>query len=88
METKLKEIREWAHGKIATGQEPPWAWYQYMKLIESVDSILSGLKCVKQMENLQHSVPHPGTPLRLVDSKYQQDTAQHHSDIVPVQMPT
>ena len=30
---KLQEMRDWAQGKIDNGTEPPWAWYQYMKLI-------------------------------------------------------
>lgn len=42
MDKKLSEIRGWVKSKIATQQEPPWAWYQYMKLIETVDAILAG----------------------------------------------
>ena len=28
--------------RVATGNEPPWAWYQYMKLIETVAAIQVG----------------------------------------------
>ena len=35
--TQLKELKEWAWAKIDRGHEPPWAWYQYMKLIEVAD---------------------------------------------------
>ena len=28
----LTVLRKWAETRIATGTEPPWAWYQYMKL--------------------------------------------------------
>ena len=38
----LKKIRQWADDKIATGEEPPWAWFQYMKLRETLDAILGG----------------------------------------------
>ena len=35
----LELCRHWAEGRVATGNEPPWAWYQYMKLIETVSAI-------------------------------------------------
>ncbi|HSC13633.1 MAG TPA: hypothetical protein VLI71_00875 [Gammaproteobacteria bacterium] len=35
----LELCRHWAEGRVATGNEPPWAWYQYMKLIETVEAI-------------------------------------------------
>jgi hypothetical protein len=35
----LELCRHWAQGRVATGKEPPWAWYQYMKLIETVEAI-------------------------------------------------
>ena len=35
----LAICRGWAEGRVATGNEPPWAWYQYMKLIETVAAI-------------------------------------------------
>lgn len=35
----LELCRNWAEGRVATGNEPPWAWYQYMKLIETVSAI-------------------------------------------------
>lgn len=38
----LAMLRKWAEARIATGTEPPWAWYQYMKLIETVAAIQVG----------------------------------------------
>jgi hypothetical protein len=38
----LGAVRGWAEAKVASGREPPWAWYQYMKLIEAVDAIQIG----------------------------------------------
>ena len=35
----LELCRHWAEGRVAAGNEPPWAWYQYMKLIETVSAI-------------------------------------------------
>jgi len=87
MESKLNEVREWAKAKIASGQEPPWAWFQYMKLIETLDAILGGYACVTTTGNSQQSAPHPEMRLRLVDATYPQDTAQHHPADTPVQLP-
>lgn len=71
----LQKVREWAHEKIAAGEEPPWAWYQFMKLRETLDAIISGMDCVTT-ENLQQSAEHPETRLQLVESTDPQDNAQ------------
>jgi hypothetical protein len=42
---QLKSVRDWAQSKIDAGSEPPWAWYQYMKLVETCDAILRGMEC-------------------------------------------
>ncbi len=41
---ELENVRTWADEKLATGHEPPWAWYQYMKLRETLDAILAGIE--------------------------------------------
>jgi hypothetical protein len=84
----LERIHEWAGDKIGAGNEPPWAWYQYMKLRETLDAILAGMDSVSPTANLQQSGSHQGAVLRLVDSKHQQDTAQHHLSGTPVRLPT
>lgn len=84
---QLQDVRQWAKDKIAGGQEPPWSWYQYMKLIETIDAILGGTECVTTTENLQQSDLHSGAHLRLVDSTYPQDSAQCHPSGLQTQMP-
>lgn len=84
---QLQDVRQWAKDKIAGGQEPPWSWYQYMKLIETIDAILGGAECVITTENLPQSDLHPGGRLRLVDSTYLQDNAPHHPSGLQIQMP-
>lgn len=86
MREDLQKIRDWADAKIATGEEPPWAWYQYMKLCETLDAILAGMAATTT-ESLRQSPDNPDVHLRLVDSTCQQDTAQHHPVGLPVQMP-
>ena len=35
---ELERVLDWANDKLATGAEPPWAWYQYMKLRETLEA--------------------------------------------------
>jgi hypothetical protein len=83
---QLNDVRQWAKDKLASGQEPPWAWYQYMKLIETADAILSSFATVTT-ENSPQSEAHQDGHLRLVDSTYPQDTAQHRPSGLPVHLP-
>ena len=43
----------WAREKPSTGQEPPWAWFQYLKLEETLGSILSGMAASIPLGSLQ-----------------------------------
>ena len=36
--------RERAKEILDGGEQPPWAWYQYMKLVEATDAILAGME--------------------------------------------
>lgn len=87
MEKELEKVREWAKEKIASGQEPPWAWYQYMKLIDAADAILNGMGCVITRENSQQSEQRQGTHLRLVDATYLPDTAQPRHETGQILLP-
>lgn len=82
----LTEVRAWAQAKIASNAEPPWAWFQYMKLVENADTILSGMSATTT-----ESSPQPdssqGAHLRLVDSTYPQDSAPPRPSGLPTQMP-
>jgi len=77
---ELMRVREWADSKLATGDEPPWAWYRYMQLREALDAILQGASATRPMESSPQPVKRPGACLRLVASVDQQDTAQLHHD--------
>jgi hypothetical protein len=86
MEKQLQELREWAQKKIASGQEPPWAWFQYMKLIETADAILAANGAVRT-ESSPQSEEHPGVHLRLVGSTRPQDDVPLRPAGLPVQLP-
>ena len=42
--TELERVLNWANDKLAAGAEPPRAWYQYMKLRETLQAILAGIQ--------------------------------------------
>jgi hypothetical protein len=86
METKLQEVQAWAKAKIASGQEPPWAWFQYMKLVETLDAILESQVCTTT-ENSQQADAHSEMRLRLVDSTYPRGSVQPHPPERPVPLP-
>ena len=46
----LALCRDWAEDRVASGNEPPWAWYQYMKLIETVAAIQTSRAAVSTGE--------------------------------------
>lgn len=84
----LQRVRDWADAKIATGEEPPWAWFQYMKLRETLDAILAGMAATTlQTASSPVSEPRPGTGPRLVASNSPQDIARSRQAGTPVQLP-
>lgn len=86
MREELEKVRNWANDKIASGQEPPMAWFQYMKLRETCDEILSGMSATTPLDSPE-SQRSPGERLRLVDSTDQPGTVQHHPVGLPVRLP-
>ena len=87
MRQELERVREWAIEKLTTGAEPPWSWYQHMKLREAIESILAGMDATQPTANLQGSVRRSGTSLRLVGAADPQDNAQRHQEIEPIPLP-
>ena len=57
-------LRTWAEKRIATGNEPPWAWYQYMKLIETLAAIQTGRASVTPSTASSLAVQAPGVAPR------------------------
>jgi hypothetical protein len=37
---KMRALKEWAIERMTTGTQTPWAWYQFMKLIEVLDTFI------------------------------------------------
>ncbi len=85
-EPDLALVCEWARAKVATGAEPPWAWYQYMKLIETLETIMASTACVTTERSRQSDL-HPDAHLQLVVATGQKDSALPHHAGLPVQTP-
>jgi len=86
-ERLLKATQEWAQARMAGGQEPPWSWYQLMKLNEALDEILASINATSPTGHSQQSGRRPETHLRLVADTDLRDIAQRHPDEWPVQLP-
>lgn len=82
----LREVRQLAAEKLATGQEPPWAWYQYMKLREAVDAILAGRAVIRQSGSPQ-SPEHPETLLPPGGNIVPLDTVRRRLESEPPLLP-
>lgn len=87
---ELQRVRDWADAKIATGAEPPWSWFQYMKLRETLDAILEGMACRAPTDlpaDSPEAASHRGSGhLRLVDTG-RQESAPPHPTTVRVPLP-
>lgn len=87
IKAKLASVRAWAQEAIQEGSQPPWAWYQYMKLVEAIDAIQSGMGSINQKVNLPPTAMPGEKPLRLVASRCRLDNAPRHPVEKPVQLP-
>jgi hypothetical protein len=85
---ELERVREWAIHKVTTGNEPPWSWYQHMKLREALDAILAGMDATQPTGDLQLSVQRRGGGLQLVGEVDRQDTVQPRSRPRAIPLPT
>ena len=74
---ELERVRDWATGKLATGEEPPWSFYQHMKLIEALDEIVGGMEAATPLpEDSPRSESPRDSRLRLVADNGRQENAR------------
>lgn len=83
---ELQRVRQWADDRIATGAEPPWSWFQLMKLRETLDVILDSMES-RRTVNSPPPAEHQGSGLRLVASEDHQDSAQPRHVGAPTRLP-
>lgn len=82
----LKKSRRGRTKRLPQGLNPPWAWYQYMKLVETAEAILAGMAATTTVGSRRLEQP-VGAHLRLVDSDDPQESAPPRHVGLPVQMP-
>jgi hypothetical protein len=82
----MRNLRDWADRKIQGGEEPPWAWYQYMKLIETIDAISESIEATSKENSRQ-----PDSRLEILtqptDSKCRLGISQLHLGSVKKPLP-
>ncbi len=86
IESQLDDILAWAKEKLADGKEPPWSWYQFMKLREAIEAIRSGATNIPK-EYLPQSAAHPETERQQPVSVVQLDTVRLRRDSTLPQEP-
>lgn len=84
----LERIRDLAVERLSTGSEPPWVWYQLMKLREASESLIDGMEATQPTVGSQEPGSRRGAGLRLVDSGDRQEIAPPHPDNLSVRLPT
>ena len=87
IEDSLRIAREWADFKLWNTMGFFPLLCQYQKLVEAADAILASRSNTISLADLRRSRGHSATPLRLVDDKYPQETAQRLPDISPEHSP-
>jgi hypothetical protein len=73
----------WASEKRSSCQELPWTWFQYLKLEETLGSILSGMAASIPLGSLQLDL-RQGRHRQLVGHSDRQESAQPHQSDKPV----
>jgi hypothetical protein len=64
-----QKVLDWPAGERPTAEEPPWARFDYMKLRETLEAIVSGMEAAaQQIESSPPSEPQPESNLRQVAS--------------------
>ena len=67
----------WASEKRSSGQELPWTWFQYLKLEETLGSILSGMSASFPLGSLPPDLRQE-RHIRQAGPTDQQESAQLH----------
>jgi len=74
---ELERVRDWANDKLAAGDEPPWSFYQHMKLVEALDEIMAGMAAVTPLrEDSPLSESPRDSRLRLVADNGREESAR------------
>jgi hypothetical protein len=64
--SERQTVLDWAAGSLAMGDAPPWASFDYMKLRETLEAIVSGMEAATQSEVPPPLEPQPESNLEPV----------------------
>ena len=45
----VQQVRAQTAERLSTGEEPPWEWFQLMKLQEVLDQVLDGMEATTRL---------------------------------------
>lgn len=83
---QLSNLLEWAREKIHGDDQPPWAWFQYMKLQEVTESILKGMGASTAVD-LPSLGERQGTYLRLAADSSRPENALRRPERIETPLP-
>lgn len=85
---EVRKVLEDADGKLTTGDEPLWASFDYKKLRETLEAIVSSMEATAQeVEDSPPSEPGPVSNLRLVVSNDQPESGEGPPSDGPLKLP-
>jgi len=87
IDNQLQNILDWTNQKLATGEEPPWSWYQFMKLREAIEAIRTGSLYIPIEEDSQESVERQETGHQPKGCIVPINSARRHPDNADPQQP-
>ena len=68
MQNQLDDIADWARRRIRAGEEPPWAYYKLMQLLDAIEGLREDCPITQRMGNsLRSEVPPDGDRPRRAD---------------------
>lgn len=88
---ELERVLAWAKSRLQGGEEPPWTFYELMKLAEALEALLAGMDAGAPMPQTASSpatAPRRGAHLRLVATATPPDTVRRRRRPPPVILPT
>lgn len=68
----MRALKEWAIDRMTQGTQTPWAWFQFMKLLEVIDTFLDA----EEDAGLRDATPTPAPVKR---------ATRHSANVVPIE---
>ena len=58
-DAQMRALKSWAVERMIDGTETPWAWFQFMKLIEVIDTFLEAGEDAGLTTTARQMLPEP-----------------------------